>query len=126
MTDVDDESSHFNRFLSIYNEMKDLLKKTNNSWSPSRDIPTNPIILEDRSADDGSPEEEIPAEIQNNSITPKSLTITFYNVLGETLMTKTLYNKYNLLDLSEFKDSIYLYKLISENGAVKSGKIIKD
>jgi hypothetical protein len=39
--------SHFERFLSIYKEMKKIREEKGNDWQPSRNVATNPYIISD-------------------------------------------------------------------------------
>ena len=61
--------------------------------------------------------------IQNNSA--QLFQFTLYNSLGEKIITKSLTNKTSIIDLSDYSDGIYFYKLISDKQLIKSGKIIK-
>lgn len=61
--------------------------------------------------------------IQNNSA--QQFLVTLYNVLGEKIMEKMISSQINTIDLSNFSDNIYFYKVRNGNHEIKSGKIIK-
>ncbi|MCJ7932086.1 MAG: ferritin-like protein [Chryseobacterium sp.] len=42
----DDKPSHFERFLFVYKELRDLKKELGESWEPSRNVATNPFIAQ--------------------------------------------------------------------------------
>jgi hypothetical protein len=39
-----DNTSHFERFLFVYREMKEVLKEADGKWHPSRNVATNPYV----------------------------------------------------------------------------------
>lgn len=61
--------------------------------------------------------------IQNNS--SQIIQFTLYNSLGETIISKSLTNKTSTINLSAYSNDIYFYKVLNENGEIKSGKIVK-
>ncbi|HKR04851.1 MAG TPA: SBBP repeat-containing protein [Bacteroidia bacterium] len=61
--------------------------------------------------------------IQNNSSQP--IQFSFYNSLGERIISKSLTDKTSFVDLSGYPGGIYFYKLTSDKTLVNTGKIIK-
>jgi len=61
--------------------------------------------------------------IQNNST--QLFQFSLYNTLGETIISKSLTNKTSRIDLSDYSDGIYFYKICFESGKTENGKVIK-
>ena len=61
--------------------------------------------------------------IQNNS--SQVIQFSFYNSLGEQVISKSVTGKTGSVDLSSFPNGIYFYKITSDKDITRNGKIIK-
>jgi hypothetical protein len=64
-----DTPSHFERFLFIFKEYKELLKESNGKFDPSRNVATNPYIASEADADTGSSSNEPALELEADAVT---------------------------------------------------------
>lgn len=58
--------------------------------------------------------------------TEKLKSITVFDFLGKNILTKNTFSNEEKIDLSKFNSGIYLVKIESENGKIKTQKIIKN
>ena len=54
-----------------------------------------------------------------------SVSFELYSVMGKKIISKTLTDKKSVIDLSEFANGIYFYKITFDNNRIRTGKIIK-
>ncbi|MBE5320836.1 ferritin-like protein [Pedobacter sp. MR2016-19] len=64
-----DKPSHFERFLFVYKELRELEKEIGDSWEPSRNVATNPFIAERKSDDSLESSINVGTDYQKDAIT---------------------------------------------------------
>ena len=60
-----------------------------------------------------------------NLMARKADGISFYNIFGNEVMHEVISDKTQVLDISNFENGVYFYKVSSENNVVFTGKVLK-
>ena len=71
----DTTPSHFERFLYIYKEYKSILKETNGTFEPSRNVATNPYVGTKAEPTDNALSKTAATALENNKITDPETTL---------------------------------------------------